>query len=139
MRRQTTIALGSAGGLPTVPSAFTWYGGSDEPTARAMMGRMKVCSFFLNRLYLLQSLGLERLPWFLLSLRLFWWCPLALFFFVVHVSSRLEWNAYPGGRRRREKKRGYAFHLSTVIVQASILAPIFPLKVKIGHNPGENL
>jgi hypothetical protein len=74
MRRQTTIALGSAGGLPTVPSAFTWYGGSDELTAIAMMGRMSLCSFFLNRLYLFQSLGLDRFPWFLLPLRI-------LFFF----------------------------------------------------------
>ena len=44
------MALGSAGGLPTVPSAFAWYGGSDEPTARAMMGRMRLNSFFLKRL-----------------------------------------------------------------------------------------
>ena len=63
------MALGSAGGLPTVPSAFTWYGGSDEPIASAMMGRMSPCSFLLKRLYLFQSLGLERLPWFLPPLR----------------------------------------------------------------------
>jgi len=73
IRRHTTIALGSAGGLPTVPSAFTWYGGSDELTARAMMGRMRLCSFFLKALYLFQSLGLDRLPWllgFFFSMRL---------------------------------------------------------------------
>ncbi len=59
------MALGSAGGLPTVPFAFTWYGGSDEPTAKAIRGRMRLCSPFLKRLYLLQSLGLDRSPWLL--------------------------------------------------------------------------
>ena len=43
------MALGSAGGLPTVPSAFAWYGGSDEPTTRAMMGRMRLTSFIREK------------------------------------------------------------------------------------------
>jgi hypothetical protein len=65
MRRYIAIVLGSDRGLPTVFSPFTWYGGSERLTAIAMMGRMRLCSFFLKRLYLLQSLGLDRLPWFL--------------------------------------------------------------------------
>lgn len=65
------MAFGSAGGLPTVPSGFAWYGGSDELTARAMMGRMRLCSFFRKALYLCKSLGLERLPWLLLGFLLF--------------------------------------------------------------------
>ncbi len=60
------MAFGSAGGLPTVPSSrLTWYGGSYELTASAMMGRMRAYSFFRKRLYFLQSLGLDRLPWLL--------------------------------------------------------------------------
>lgn len=93
------MALGSAGGLPTVLSAFTWYGGSDEPIARAMMGRMRLNSLFRNRLYLGQSLGSDRLPWFLLPLRCFCFLLLVFQFLApVQIGSRI-----PSEQEERER------------------------------------
>jgi hypothetical protein len=63
-----------------------------------MMGRMRLCSFFLNRLYLFQSLGLDRLPWFLPPRILFWF-----FLFVVHLCSCLDRTAYPAEQEERRR------------------------------------
>ena len=96
MRRQTATAFGSAGGLPTVPSAFTWYGGSDEPTAKAMMGRMRLCSFFLKRLYLFQSLGLSLAV--VLTLAYPFLIPFRCSFSLLH-----RWGRVPPNNEKREK------------------------------------
>ena len=73
------------------------------------MERMRLYSFFLNRLYLFQSLSLERMPWFLPLRSLRFW------FLVAHLYSCVDGSAYLGSIEKRET--GYAILSQRIIIE----------------------
>src|SRR6266571_3271762 len=111
------MALGSAGGLPTVPSAFTWYGGSDELTANATMGRMRLCSFFRKRLYLGQSRGLDRLPWLLGFFFFFSLLLHGLLFFVFQFLSPAQIGSRIPSEKEERERDTHPYHGVMTLLQ----------------------